>query len=112
MVYRGGLENRFGFTANGGSNPSPSANFMKEYLSLIIWTVVVTAAFGIAWRMGYLQRLSTYIADTREELRKCTWPTQDELKGSTVLVLVAIVLTGGFTVVVDVAIAAVVHWII
>jgi hypothetical protein len=26
VVYRGGLENRFGFTADGGSNPSLSAN--------------------------------------------------------------------------------------
>jgi hypothetical protein len=25
VVYRGGLENRFGLTANGGSNPSLSA---------------------------------------------------------------------------------------
>ena len=27
MVYRGGLENRFGRKPNGGSNPSLSANF-------------------------------------------------------------------------------------
>ena len=27
VVYRGGLENRFGVTANGGSNPSLSASF-------------------------------------------------------------------------------------
>lgn len=26
MVYRGGLENRFGVTPNGGSNPSLSAS--------------------------------------------------------------------------------------
>ena len=26
VVYRGGLENRFGFTADGGSNPSLSAS--------------------------------------------------------------------------------------
>jgi hypothetical protein len=26
VVYRGGLENRFGLTANGGSNPSLSAS--------------------------------------------------------------------------------------
>ena len=28
MVYCGGLENRFGFTADGGSNPSLSAIFL------------------------------------------------------------------------------------
>ena len=30
MVYCGGLENRFGFTADGGSNPSLSAKPNKE----------------------------------------------------------------------------------
>ena len=30
MVYRGGLENRFGVTANGGSNPSLSARIGLE----------------------------------------------------------------------------------
>ena len=30
MVYRGGLENRFGLTPNGGSNPSLSASLCSE----------------------------------------------------------------------------------
>ena len=38
---------------------------------------------------------------TREELRKCTWPTWDELKGSTVVITISIVLLGGFIVLVD-----------
>ena len=29
VVYCGGLENRFGFTADGGSNPSLSANAVE-----------------------------------------------------------------------------------
>ena len=29
MVYRGGLENRFGRKLNGGSNPSLSASFAE-----------------------------------------------------------------------------------
>ena len=32
-----------------------------------------------------------------EELKKCTWPTWVELKGSTVVVMVAILLLGVFT---------------
>jgi preprotein translocase subunit SecE len=43
--------------------------------------------------------------ETREELRKCTWPTFDELKGSTVVVMVTIALLGAFTVGVDYVIA-------
>ena len=30
MVYRGGLENRFGLTPDGGSNPSLSASLRSE----------------------------------------------------------------------------------
>ena len=66
--------------------------------------------FGIAWRMGHLVRLRDYILETREELKKCTWPTWDELKGSTALVVVSIILLGGFTVVVDFVANIVVGW--
>ena len=38
---------------------------------------------------------------TREELRKCSWPTWEELKGSTALIIVMIGLLGGFVVVID-----------
>jgi preprotein translocase SecE subunit len=34
-------------------------------------------------------------------LRKCSWPSWQELKGSTIVVAIAIVLLGGFTVIVD-----------
>ena len=39
--------------------------------------------------------------ETREELKKCSWPTWDELKGSTVVITISIVLLGGFIVLVD-----------
>ena len=76
---------------------------MSKYTGLIIWVVVIGAAFGLAWYMGWLRRLATYAQQTREELRKCTWPTRQELWGSTVLVMVATVLLGVFTVIVDFA---------
>jgi preprotein translocase subunit SecE len=47
-----------------------------------------------------------------EEMRKCTWPTWDELMGSTVVVSVAVVMLGGFTVGVDLAIASIIKSII
>jgi preprotein translocase subunit SecE len=34
-------------------------------------------------------------------LKKCSWPTWEELKGSTVLIALSIGLLGAFTVVVD-----------
>jgi preprotein translocase SecE subunit len=53
------------------------------------------------WRKGHLLHLSRYIEETREELRKCAWPGKEELKGSTVVVMISILLLGGFTVGVD-----------
>ena len=63
--------------------------------------VVIGGAFLYMWRKGHLQRLATYVQETKEELRKCTWPSWDELRGSTVVVMISIALLGGFTVAVD-----------
>ena len=62
---------------------------------------MVGAIFAFLWSKGYLQQLTDYVRQTREELRKCTWPTWDELKGSTVVVTISIFILGGFTVLVD-----------
>ena len=62
---------------------------------------LLAAAFAIAWWLGYLTRLANYVAETREEMRKCTWPTWAELKGSTVVVMISIAILGVFTMVVD-----------
>ena len=78
---------------------------------IIVWVVVVGGAFAWAWRSGQLQRLTAYIQQTREELRKCTWPSWDELKGSTVVVTISIALLGGFTVLVDFVFTMLVRWI-
>ena len=104
MVYCGGLENRFGLTADGGSNPSLSAKrnvIVNDLVKIGIWGAVAGIIFVILWRKGYLLQLTNYVQQTREELRKCTWPTWDELKGSTVVVSVSILILGIFVVVVD-----------
>ena len=74
---------------------------MNELTKILIWVAVVGAVFGFLWWRGHLKRLATYVEQTREELKKCTWPTWDELKGSTVIVMISIVILGLFTVVVD-----------
>jgi preprotein translocase SecE subunit len=76
---------------------------MNNITSLIVWSVIIGVAFALAWRFGWLARITGYIQETREELRKCTWPGGNELWGSTVLVMVATGLLGLFTVVVDLA---------
>jgi len=84
----------------------------KENIQLIVWVVVVLGAFAFMWRKGHLLRLSNYIQETKEELRKCTWPSWHELKGSTVVVMIAIVLLGSFTVAVDLVLTMVVRWMV
>jgi len=73
----------------------------KDTVILIVGAVVVAVSFGLLWKGGYLARFSTYVQETREELRKCTWPSWDELKGSTVVVLVVTGMIGLFTVLTD-----------
>ncbi len=63
--------------------------------------VVIGALFGVLWWQGQIRGLAIYIQETREELRKCSWPTWEELKGSTALVIVSIAMLGAFTVAVD-----------
>jgi preprotein translocase subunit SecE len=76
-------------------------NFLAANLWTIIWIVVIGGGFIWAWRGGQLARLTVFVGETREELRKCNWPTWNELKGSTVVVMIAIFLLGGFTVAAD-----------
>ncbi len=73
--------------------------------------VLIGGVFIYAWRKGHLLRLAGYIESTRDELKKCTWPSLEELKGSTLVVMVAIVLLGGFTVGVDLVITLLVRLI-
>jgi preprotein translocase subunit SecE len=74
---------------------------MNDYLVLALWVGVIGALFAFSWRKGYLRRMRTYILETRQELIKCTWPTREELRGSTVVVSVAFTLMALFTVTVD-----------
>src|SRR5205085_7839367 len=71
------------------------------YIQLLIWVVIIAVAFGVLWKTGQLLRLANYIQETKEELKKCTWPSWDELKGSTFVVLFSILALGLFTIGVD-----------
>ncbi len=85
---------------------------MNWYLKLGIWVGVIGAVFAFLWRKGYLLRIATYIAETREELRKCTWPSIEELKGSTVVVMITLALLGAFTVGVDFVVSQLIRLIL
>jgi len=83
----------------------------SKLITILVWVAIIGAAFGYAWYKGYIAQLSEYVRQTREELRKCTWPTWEELKGSTVVVSISIALLGAFTVAVDYLFLNLVRWI-
>ena len=73
---------------------------MNDYVKYgLIGALVVVLV--LLWRRGLLKQLGDYVVETREELRKCSWPGVDELKGSTVVVLISIALLGAFTIGID-----------
>jgi len=84
---------------------------MSDTVWIVVWVIVVGGTFLWLWRTGQLARFTAYVQQTREELRKCTWPTWDELKGSTVVVGISIVLLGAFTVLVDFIFTVMVRWL-
>jgi len=74
---------------------------VKEYLPLLILGSLAAVAFVLSWRNGYFLKITAYVQETKEELKKCTWPDSNELKESTTVVMVAIGLLGAFTMVAD-----------
>ena len=68
---------------------------------------MILGVFGYLWWQGQIQRFSLYVAETREELRKCSWPTWQELKGSTALITIMVALLGGFIVLTDFVLQAI-----
>lgn len=74
---------------------------MNDLVSIAIWVVIIGGVFAYLWRKGHLMRVSNYVAETREELRKCTWPSRDELAGSTLVVLITTIVLGAFIIASD-----------
>ena len=67
----------------------------------MVWAVVIGGIFGYLWWQGQVRRFAVYIQETREELKKCSWPTWQELKGSTVVIAISIALFGAFVMAAD-----------
>jgi preprotein translocase subunit SecE len=86
---------------NVAAAPVRTAAKSGSYLGLIVWGAIIIGTFAFLWYKGYLVKMRNYVAETQEELRKCSWPTREELKGSTVVVMVTIAILGLFTVGVD-----------
>jgi preprotein translocase subunit SecE len=51
--------------------------------------------------MNIKERVVTYYDETLVELKKVTWPTKDEVRGSTIVVVITSIVLAGFVFVVD-----------
>ena len=65
---------------------------------LIGGTVVLLATVAVAiWRepvFAFAQRSAVYLHDVRVELRKVSWPTWDDLRKSTGVIIVIVIIVG------------------
>jgi len=43
-----------------------------------------------------IQALKTFLSEVQIELKKCTWPTRQELLGSTIVVVISVLILGFF----------------
>jgi preprotein translocase subunit SecE len=74
---------------------------VNNWIQIVVVAAVIAAVFGYLWWQGQIKRLNLYCQETYVELQKCTWPTWEELKGSTVLVVIIIGLLGAYIFVID-----------
>jgi preprotein translocase subunit SecE len=74
---------------------------VNELTKILIWAAVIGVLFAILWWQGQVRRFAVYIQETREELKKCSWPTWQELKGSTVVIAISIALFSVFVMAAD-----------
>ena len=63
----------------------------------IFWLIFFVAVFIWMWRTGKIAGIKQYIVETREQLRKSTWPTRDELKQHITVVLISSLLLATYT---------------
>jgi preprotein translocase subunit SecE len=85
---------------------------VNDLLTLFIWAVIIGGIFAFLWRKGFLARITNYTQETRDELRKCAWPTLNELKGSIVVVMITVAILGVYVVGIDFIIAQILRVII
>jgi preprotein translocase subunit SecE len=79
---------------------------------MMLLVVLIAVVFTILMRRGAFLRLSGYFRETQDELKKCTWPSWDELMGSTTVVIVSVGLLGAFTIGVDFVVASLLRIVI
>lgn len=80
------------------SAPNSQGNEVVD-LALVIGGVAVVGVGGamVVWRnplVALAQRSAAYIQDVRSEIHKISWPTWDDLRRSTTVILFIILIVG------------------
>ena len=73
----------------------------NNWIHFTVWAVILIAVFGYLWWQGQIKRLAVFTQETREELKKCSWPSWVELRGSTFLIIVSVLMLGAFIFVIN-----------
>ena len=71
-----------------------------HWFALSVWAIIL----GIAtyYAVKHWTKIRQFLVDVREELKKCTWPTLQELRESTVVVAVSVIALGVFVAFADI----------
>ena len=64
---------------------------MSDLTWIIIWSVVAVIVFVWLWKAGQLVRLAAYVRETREELKKTSFPSSNDVKNTTIIVIVNVI---------------------
>lgn len=87
--------------------PTSSGDSSQEVVSegmpfwTIFWAVLIVVVFVLLWTTGKIDAIKKHLYETREQLRKATWPTREELKQHIVVVMLSSLLLAVFTVIAD-----------
>ena len=62
--------------------------------------------------MSIFAKIRSFLLNTLEEMKKCTWPNRDQLVESTLLVMITLVILAGYVALVDFGFTSFIDWII
>ena len=61
--------------------------------------------------MNWFQRARTFLAEVRSELKRTSWPSWKEVRGTTTVVIVTVFIFALFLAVVDAVLSHMVNWV-
>ncbi len=65
-----------------------------HWFALLMWAILLGIATYFA--VKHWSKIRQFLIDVKKELEKCTWPTRQELRESTVVVAVSVLVLGVF----------------